>query len=254
MNSYTGFAEIYDQAMNEIPYKEWSDYLTDQLREYGIRDGLVAELGCGTGTMTELLAEAGYDMIGLDASEEMLAEAMEKRSDSGHEEILYLHQDMRSFELYGTVRAVISVCDSINYILRKQELVQVFSLVNNYLDPGGIFLFDLKTIHYFRDVVGNRSFGENGEDYSLIWENVFEEESRINTYAVTIFIPAEDGLSEREDELHEQRGYELAEIREALELAGMKFLAAYDGNTKNPATEQSERIYIVAQEQGKQKG
>ncbi len=144
MEAYTGFAAVYDRFMDNVPYAEWAEYVRELLEGYGIRDGLVLELGCGTGTMTELLAGYGYDMIGVDCSEEMLDAAMEKREASGHE-ILYLLQDMREFELYGTVRAVVSVCDSVNYILEEQELCQVFALVNNYLDPGGIFLILIRT-------------------------------------------------------------------------------------------------------------
>ena len=124
MEAYTGFAEVYDLFMDNVPYEQWAEYITGLLREYGIEDGLVLDLGCGTGTMTELLAEAGYDMIGIDQSEEMLEEALEKKEASGHD-ILYLCQDMREFELYGTVRAIVCVCDSMNYILEEEEILDI---------------------------------------------------------------------------------------------------------------------------------
>ena len=146
MEAYGKFARVYDLFMDNIDYEEWADYIQKHLEEQGIRDGLVLELGCGTGTMTGLLAQKGYDMIGVDNSEEMLAEAMEKKMESG-QDILYLLQDMQEVELYGTVRAVVSVCDSLNYLTEKEDLLQVFRLVNNYLDPGGVFLFDMNTIH-----------------------------------------------------------------------------------------------------------
>ena len=144
MSAYEKFAQVYDLFMDNIDYEGWAEYVTDRLREYEITDGLVLELGCGTGTMTGLLAGKGYDMIGVDNSEEMLAEAMEKRVESG-QDILYLLQDMQEFELYGTVRAVVSVCDSLNYITDRDELRHVFELVNNYLDPEGIFLFEVSS-------------------------------------------------------------------------------------------------------------
>ncbi|MFR2127326.1 MAG: class I SAM-dependent DNA methyltransferase, partial [Dorea sp.] len=131
MEAYTSFAEVYDTFMDNVPYEEWADYLEDRLKEYGIRDGLVLELGCGTGSMTELLAEKGYDMIGVDNSEDMLEIAMEKRIESGHD-ILYLLQNMQEFELYGTVRAIVSVCDCVYYVTDKNEWQEVFCLVNNY--------------------------------------------------------------------------------------------------------------------------
>lgn len=154
-----------------IDYEGWAEYVTDRLREYEITDGLVLELGCGTGTMTGLLAGKGYDMIGVDNSEEMLAEAMEKRVESG-QDILYLLQDMQEFELYGTVRAVVSVCDSLNYITDRDELRHVFELVNNYLDPEGIFLFDMNTVHKYRDLLGDTTIAENRDEGSFIWVTV----------------------------------------------------------------------------------
>ena len=135
--SYESFAGVYDLFMDNIDYPAWCTYLTGILKEYGIEDGLIAELGCGTGSMTELLAAEGYDMIGIDNSPDMLEVAQEKRVESGLD-ILYLMQDMREFELYGTVRAVVSICDCMNYILEEEDLLEVFCLANNYLDPGGI--------------------------------------------------------------------------------------------------------------------
>ena len=125
MEAYTNFAEVYDTFMDNVPYDEWADYIERMLKEYQISDGLVLELGCGTGSMTELLSAKGYDMIGVDNSEDMLEIAMEKRLNSGHD-ILYLLQDMREFELYGTVRAVLSVCDSVNYVTDEEELQEVY--------------------------------------------------------------------------------------------------------------------------------
>ena len=193
MGAYESFARVYDLFMDNVPYEEWGSYLTGLLREYGICSGTVAELGCGTGKMTRLLAAAGYDMIGVDNSEEMLAEAMEKRVESG-QDILYLLQDMQEFELYGTVRAVVSVCDSLNYITDRDELRHVFELVNNYLDPEGIFLFDMNTVHKYRDILGDTTIAENRDEGSFIWDNSYDEEEGLNYYELAVFLPREDGL------------------------------------------------------------
>ena len=144
MEAYTDFASVYDELMDNIPYGTWCENIVEELKHYGITDGIVCELGCGTGSVTELLAAKGFDMIGVDASQEMLRIACEKRARSGMD-ILYLNQDMREFELYGTVRAVVSICDSINYLLDKESLQACFRLVQNYLDPDGIFFFDFNT-------------------------------------------------------------------------------------------------------------
>lgn len=166
MEAYTSFARVYDTFMDNIPYEEWCEYLTGLMREYGVRDGLVLDLGCGTGNMTELLAKAGYDMIGADNAEEMLEIAMEKRDKSGYD-ILYLLQDMREFELYGTVRAVISVCDSVNYITEPEELQEVFRLVNNYLDPKGVFIFDFNTRTSMKRFLGIAQLQRTGRNAVL---------------------------------------------------------------------------------------
>lgn len=252
MEAYTDFAGVYDVFMDETPYKKWCDTVLAVFARYGIENELVLDLGCGTGTMTELLAEAGYDMIGIDNAQEMLNLAITKRDASGHD-ILYLCQDMRAFELYGTVKAVISLCDSINYILEPKELCGVFSLVNNYLDPEGIFFFDFNTDYKYREVIGDAVIAENREECSFIWENYFHEEECINEYDVTVFVREEEEKYRRFTETHYQRGYTLEEIKELLAEAGMVLLEAQDADTGAAVTETSERIYVTAREHGKGK-
>ena len=291
MATYESFARVYDLFMDNIPYEEWSVYLHELLQRGGVEDGLVLELGCGTGTMTELLSGMGYDMIGVDAAPDMLEIALEKKEKSGAD-ILYLQQDMREFELYGTVRAVVSVCDSMNYITEEEDLLQVFRLVNNYLDPGGVFIFDLNTIYKYEQL-GESVIAENREASSFIWENWYDEEEQINEYDLTLFIAedfnpmenayvsertadsedallSEEGAGDLEDtmfseeeggengslyrrytETHYQRGYTLAEIQELLERAGLVFIEAYDADTKETPNDTSERICVIARENGK---
>lgn len=276
MGAYESFARVYDLFMDNVPYEEWSSYLTGLLREYGICGGTVAELGCGTGKMTRLLAAAGYDMIGVDNSEEMLeiareaeyeADAWDESDESdepadekkpcGPEEpdesdepadrgILYLLEDMRELELYGSVRAVVSVCDSMNYILEEADLREVFSRVHEYLEEDGVFIFDLNTVYKYRDLLGETTIAENREEGSFIWENYFDEESAVNEYDLTLYI-REDGESYRRfEEVHYQRAYDLKTIDRLLADAGMELLAAYDAFTKEPVRDDSERIYVVA--------
>ena len=250
MEAYTSFARVYDTFMDNIPYEEWCEYLTGLLREYNVDEGLILDLGCGTGSVTELLAEKGYDMIGVDNSEEMLEVAMEKRVESGYD-ILYLLQDMREFELYGTVRAVVSICDSINYITEPEELLDVFSLVNNYLDPGGVFIFDFNTLYKYQEVLGDRTIAENREECSFIWDNYYYEDERINEYELSLFIREENDLYRKYEETHYQRAYTLEEMVNLVKRSGLEFVAAYDAFTREVPSEQSERIYIIARENGK---
>ncbi|MCI8334340.1 MAG: class I SAM-dependent methyltransferase [Lachnospiraceae bacterium] len=250
MEAYTGFAKVYDLFMDNIPYEEWSRRIVGILKQYGISDGLVLDLGCGTGSMTELLANAGYDMIGLDASEEMLNLAVQKRAESGLD-ILYLLQDMRELELYGTVRAVVSVCDSINYVTEEADLLQVFRLVNNYLDPGGIFLFDLNTVYKYETFLGENTIAENRREGSFIWENYFDAGEGLNEYSLTLFIREEGGLYRKYEETHYQRAYSLERVRELLEEAGLEVLGFFDAETGLAPEKTAERIYAAAREQGK---
>ena len=249
MEAYTSFAQVYDLFQDNIPYEEWADYLKSLLNEYGVKDGLVLDLGCGTGSITELLAKAGYDMIGVDNSEDMLEIAMDKRGRSGLD-ILYLLQDMREFELYGTVKAAVSICDSMNYILEKEDLVQVFKLVNNYLDPSGIFIFDMNTEYKYTHLLADGTFAENREESSFIWENFYDEDERINEYDLTLFIK-EGELFRKFEETHYQRCYSLEEVKEAAKEARMEFVAAYDAFTRKQVKDDSERVYLVFRERGK---
>lgn len=250
MDAYTSFAAVYDTFMDNIPYEEWAEYLSELLAEYEVTDGIVLDLGCGTGTLTELMAARGFDMFGVDYSEEMLEIAMEKRAESGRD-ILYLLQDMREFELYGTVRAVISICDSLNYITEEEELEEVFRLVNNYLDPEGVFIFDFNTVYKYREILGDQTIAESREDCSFIWDNYYYEEEQINEYELSLFLQEEGNLYRKYVETHYQKGYELETIKSLLEKSGMKFVTAYDAFTRNPPTKESERVYVIARESGK---
>lgn len=252
MDAYTSFAEVYDLFMDNVPYEEWCDYVCSLLGEEGIRDGLLLDLGCGTGSLTRLLAGKGYDCIGVDLSADMLEIAAEKQAADGTG-ILYLQQDMRSFELYGTVRAAVSICDSMNYILEEEDLLQVFRLVNNYLDPGGVFVFDLNTPYKYRELLGDNVFAESREEGGFIWENCFYEEEQVNEYDLTLFVREKDNLYRRYRETHLQRAWELKTVKKLIRRAGMELVAVYDAFTRNPPEPESERIYMIAREKGKQR-
>lgn len=272
MEAYADFAGVYDIFMDETPYEEWCEYIVTLLHRYETEECLVSDeadgdklrqerntildLGCGTGTLTELMAAKGYDMIGIDNAQEMLQIAMEKRQRLGHD-ILYLLQDMREFELYGTVGAVISVCDSLNYLLSEEELLTTFKLVDNYLYPGGLFIFDFNTVYKYEVVIGDATIAENREDCSFIWENYYHPEEKINEYDLTFFVKNDNGDTDnfkRFQETHYQRGYSLEQMKTLVEKAGMEFITAQDADTHGEVTPESERIYVVAREQHKKKG
>ena len=228
MEAYTDFAGVYDTFMDDTPYGEWADFLAELIGKYGVsrpvreagecstkreasdagekeaqtaalldsEKNLVLDLGCGTGTLTELLYQKGYDMIGVDYSEEMLGIALEKKESSGSE-ILYLCQDMRELDLYSTVGTVVCVCDSVNYLLENDEVEETFALVNNYLYPGGLFIFDFNTVYKYEKVIGDAVISENRDACSFIWENYYHGEERLNEYDLTIFVQEEGELFRR---------------------------------------------------------
>ena len=227
MSSYESFAQVYDLFMDNIPYEEWGEYVHELLKERGVEDGLVVDLGCGTGSLTELLAQRGYDMIGVDLSMDMLQIAMEKKAES-ELDILYLMQDMRELELFGTVRAAVSVCDSMNYITDEEDLLEVFRLVNNYLDPGAPFIFDMNTMYKYETQLADNVIAESREESAFIWEN--------------------EGTYERFQETHFQKAYPVDLVCGLLEEAGLQVEAVYDAFTHEPPKPDSERVYFVARE------
>lgn len=282
MEAYTDFAAVYDIFMDETPYEQWADFLAGLIEQYGVskpskrtantqkkvkgqeerrekfqeteierleseRD-LVLDLGCGTGTLTELLAGKGYDMIGVDLSQEMLNIALEKKEKSGSG-VLYLCQDMQKLDLYSTVGTVVSVCDSVNYLLEDEEIVTAFSLVNNYLYPGGVFIFDFNTVYKYEQVIGDATIAENREACSFIWENYYHPEQHINEYDLTIFTKTgTEDLYRRFTETHFQRGYTPEEMIRFVEQAGMKVELLLDADTHKAPSKVSERIYVIARE------
>ena len=280
MEAYSDFATVYDTFMDETPYDVWGDFVAGLIEKYGIskpsvnREGqqdthaeddleaalseernLVVELGCGTGSFTMEMAEKGYDILGIDLSPDMLNIARRKSADAGLD-IMYLEQDMRELDLYCTAGTIVSVCDSVNYLLGDEDVIDTFRLVNNFLYPKGIFIFDFNTLHKYRDVIGDATIAENREDCSFIWDNYYHEEEHINEYDLTIFVKCSDNenLFNRFSETHYQRGYTLEEMKSFVKAAGLEFVDAVDADTHEDPNDESERIYIIARESGKDAG
>ncbi|MCD7841833.1 MAG: class I SAM-dependent methyltransferase [Lachnospiraceae bacterium] len=210
---------------------------------------LVLDLGCGTGTLTEMMAGRGYDMIGVDLSAEMLSLAMEKREASGLD-ILYLNQDMLKLDLYSTIGTVYSVCDSVNYLLEDADVVQTFQRVNLFLFPKGLFLFDFNTVYKYEQI-GDTVIAETREDCSFIWENYYDPDTHENEYDLTIYRQEEGDLYRRSDETHVQRGYTLREMHRFVQEAGLEWIEAIDTDTGGDVTAVTERVFVAAREHGK---
>ncbi len=240
MKAYSVFAHIYDKMMDNIPYEEWKDYLLRIMYLYRVSPSAsIAELGCGTGTMTGLLVEEGLDVMGLDISSDMLAEARKKYPD-----ISFLEADMRDFKLPEKKDVIVSICDSINYVLTTEDLVKTFSSVRENLNEGGIFIFDLKTKFFFENALDGRTYRDRGSGFRCTWKNHFDASSNIHSYLLDIKVK-DGGKWVSTQEVHRQRAFAAREIIEAAKLSGFEKGGAYDAFTFDKPKKRSDRIYIV---------
>lgn len=245
MNKYTGFAHVYDIFMDNIPYDEWCEYLIILLNEHGISDGIIGELGCGTGAISMRLAAYGYKVAGVDNSVSMLDIAAGKLTPFYRRHILYTLQDMRDFIFKKPVRAIVSLCDSMNYMLTPKDFMSVLNSVKQNLKKDGIFIFDLKTEYFYETVLGDTVIADNYKNGSFIWNNHYYSDKHINEYDLTMFIRERKNIYKKYNELHRQRAYSVDEVKEMVMSSGLKLLNVYDALTHNPAFSESERIYFI---------
>ena len=241
MENYTGFAKVYDEMMDNIPYLDWEFYLLHLLFVNGVKpDGKITELGCGTGTMTELLADDGFHITGIDLSEDMLKIAEEKCP-----EIVFHKMDMREFALKEKQDAIISIADSMNYLSNVDDLTKVMKCVKDALIPGGVFIFDLKTEFFFKEIVRERTFRGKGQGFTYVWKNHYDEEEKYHLYDVSIKHRDEDGKWTIDNEVHKQQVFTGADIKTAAQAAGFKKAKVYGNMTFEKPRKDSERIYVV---------
>ena len=243
---YDLLAPFYDAINAEIDYEKWADFIEKIFnRECKTRPDLVLDLGCGTGKMTLELARRGYDMTGIDYSPDMLDVARSVAEEEG-QDILWLCQDMREFELYGTVDAAVCCLDCINHLETEDDLESCFSLVHNYLIPDGIFIFDINGRFKFENIYASNTYAMEEEGAICVWENFYEPDSKLCDFYITLFKECDDGRYERFDETQTERMYRLSDIKSFLERCNMEFLCAYGDLDFSIGNDKCERIYIVA--------
>lgn len=242
--SYANFAYIYDKLMYDVDYSKWAYYIENIMKRHNVEASLMLDLGCGTGSFCLEMARRGYDMIGVDISADMLSCARAKAELEGLN-ILYLHQDMTSFELYGTVDVVLCLMDSINYITKKNDVKKVFKLVHNYLNPGGLFIFDINSIYKFENILGNNVFYDIGDEIAYIWQNRYDKRKRLCEFDLTFFVRNGD-CYRRFEEVHAERAYTLNEMKEMVKGSGLKLEATYNELDFSPPRTNSERVFFVA--------
>ncbi|OON96708.1 MAG: methyltransferase [Epulopiscium sp. Nele67-Bin005] len=247
MEIYNQFAKVYSTFMGDTPYESWKHFIKEEIQKYNINPKIMCDLGCGIGTLCEAFSSENVEMIGIDNSEEMLIEAREN-AQKKNLDILYLCQDMSEFELFGTVDVIYCSCDSLNYLLEKDEVIKTFRLVNNYLEKDGLFIFDINTPYKYNEILGEKTFAQQTENAAYIWENYFDEVEQINEYGVTFFIQEPDKRYTKTEEFHYQKAYTIEEIKCFLQEVGLELLGIYDDYTKNPYHEKSVRATFVVRE------
>ena len=252
MPAYDSIASVYDNINSEIDYSAWADFIEESFKKYlPAKPELVLDLACGTGSMTLELHTRGYDMIGADMSEDMLSQAYEKAYDKEISGVLFLKQDMRCFELYGTVGAVVCCLDSVNYLTADGDLDKCFACVHNYLDPDGLFIFDVNTPYKFQHIYGNQHYiFEDNDSYGnnayCGWQNDYDPQTKLCNFYLSVFTEEENGSYTRSDEVQTERCYTKEELTSSLEKCGFELIGFFaDYQFSNPE-DNCERWYVIA--------
>lgn len=245
---YRDFAFYYDRLMRDVDYTKWSDYIIEIFGRNKLKPKLIADLGCGTGSFCIEMAKRGYEMIGIDISAEMLSCARQKSLESDTD-ILFLNQDMTCFELYGTVDVITCLMDSVNYVTYKSDLKRLFRLVNNYLNHGGLFAFDINTPYKFENIFSSNVFCETDSEVSYIWQNSYDKAKRMCRFDLAFFV-REGELYRRFDEVHYERSYARKELADMLAAAGLEVCSIFGGFGFKKPTDKCERIFFVCKKVG----
>lgn len=244
MNCYEQLARSYDALTGDVAYEKRAAFLQKLMKRSRIPVHTVLDLACGTGTMTVLLAQAGYEMIGVDLSEDMLAEAAQKTVPEGVTVPIYLNQSMEELDLYGTVEAAVCCLDSLNYITDVRALRRTLRRLHLFVAPGGVFLFDINTPRKLQGLDG-QVFLDETEDVYCVWRTEFDRRSRICTYGMDLFQRTEGNRWRRSAEEHRQRAWEVAELTALLKEAGFGEVRTWgDCKLRAPGAEE-ERIYFT---------
>lgn len=245
---YDLVAPFYDRVNREVDPSEFVDFYEQNFTKWlKKKPELVLDLACGTGRITCELARRGYDMTGVDGSVEMLGRARDAAEAAGLcDRILWLCQDMTDFELYGTVDAVVSSLDSINHLAGRGELERTFALVHNYLNPDGLFLFDVNGKHKFETIYAQNTYAMEEGKYFCVWENRYNARSHLCDFYITVFERQKDGRYARHEDVQRERMFPLATLTHALKDAGFEVLSAVSDFDFTPATDESDRIFIAA--------
>lgn len=242
-NSYGIFASVYDLLTENVEYKKRAEYINDIIKKFGGKENdVLLDLACGTGTLSEIFSEYGYDVIGIDNSPDMLSEAMNKKFSSGNN-IQYVCQDMRKIELYGNVDITVCALDSLNHLQNFSDIKKVFERVYKFTEIDGLFIFDMNTIYKHRKILANNTFVYDTEDVYCVWQNSCKGDT-VSIY-LDFFIPDENGLYERYSEDFTETAYPIEQIKQALLNTGFEILGIYGDDSFDDVTDTTERAVFA---------
>lgn len=245
---YTGIAKVYDQLNHDVDYEKWVDYVLSLFDKFGCKPRLILELACGTGSFAIKMSQKGYEMICVDISEEMLLVAREK-AETAAQNILFLQQDMTSFELYGTVGAIVCLLDSVNHLRSAEEVKRMIRLCHNYLDNGGLLIFDVNTPYKLERVYGDNVFYVDVDDFTCIWQCAYDGLNRRSNIELTLFNRC-GNLYERVDDSIVEMAWALEDLRKICADTGFLCEGIYDQFTLDPYRKESERVFFIVRKSG----
>ena len=252
MAGYGDFAYYYDLLTENVDYTAISEYISNLLVKNGVDGGILLDLACGTGELSFLLSDKGYDVIGVDASEEMLSVANEKKMESENNDIIFLCQRMEELDLFGTVNAVVCVLDSINHVTDIETLKEAFRRVSLFMEDGGVFIFDVNTPYKHRKVLGNNTFVYDMDEVYCVWQNTTDDDM-LTEISLDIFERDEqEDVYYKYSESFAERGYEIEFLKELLAEYKFEIIAVYDEMSENELRENSERAVFVLKKHGTQ--
>ena len=244
MSGYENFALYYDALTDNVDYENRAAYYLSLLREQGVNDGLLLDLACGTGSLSRLFAKAGYDVIGIDGSPAMLAEAQQKAMEEG-QNILFLCQQMQEIDLYGTIRGTVCALDSLNHLTDEADVVETIRRVALFTEPGGVFVFDVNTPYKHRSVLADNTFVYETEDVYCVWQNELQDNDVVQ---ITLdFFEQDEDVYIRSGEQFSERAYAIPRLTEILQKSGFSVCHIFDGLTKEPVNDQTQRAVFVCQ-------
>lgn len=256
MTGYGDFAFYYDLLTENVDYEKRSEYIRNLLVDNGIDKGILLDLACGTGTLTLLLAQMGYDMIGVDASEEMLSVAQEKKMEAGiGNEAIFLCQKMQELDLFGTVDGAVCTLDSINHVTDEENVKEIFRRVSLFMEDNGIFIFDVNTPYKHKEILGDNTFVYDMDDVYCVWQNSTDEKM-LTKVSLDIFEKVEDEEGEdvfvRYSEEFSERGYELSDIQKWVSEYKFELIGLYEEMTREKIKIDTQRAVFVFRKHGTQ--